>query len=600
MTLEQQLKSGMSQQQAGRLKEAERIYREALAQEPNNPDALHLLGVVLGHMGQLDAALELIRRAIRFLPDYAEACNSLGNVFMQKRELEEALKAYREAIRIRTDFSEAHNNLGLSLKDLGRLEEAVVAFSDASRQKPDWTTPQLNLGQLFREQGRAEEALSAFGRAMQIDPQNADTVSFVATALADLHRFDEALSTLDRAAAMEPNSALTHAARGMILSRQGQGMRAVESFRRAVEIAPELISAWINLGYALRQIGQFKEAAECCRQVLLRQPRAVQAYALMASVGGTTEPGELTQLSTLVDDPKISLRDRSKLEYALGKMLDKADRFDEAFAHFARANSLVLQMRQAVGARYSSAEFARQVDGAIAMFTPKFFEQTRDWGESSELPVFIVGMPRSGTSLVEQIASSHPEVFGAGELRDVGNIAVALSSTKGDPGPIKAAASKQLSRLRELGGATKRVIDKMPSNVERLGDPRDTCLSCFFQEFIAGNLYSLHLRDCGLHHVHMDRLIEHWLKVLPLRMLVVQYEQLVSDLEGQSRRIIGFLDLPWDPKCLDFHRTERTVQTISSWQVRQPIYSRSVGRWRHYRRHLGPLFDALRLPGDAP
>jgi len=229
--------------------------------------------------------------------------------------------------------------------------------------------------------------------------------------------------------------------------------------------------------------------------------------------------------------------------------------------------------------------------------------------------VFIVGMPRSGTSLVEQIASSHPEVFGAGELRDIGNIAVALSATRGHPGPIKAAGGKQLERLRLLGGAAKRVSDKMPSNVERLGliatlfptariifcrrDARDTCLSCFFQEFIAGNLFSLDLGNCGVHHVQTDRLIEHWLKVLPLRMLVVQYEELVGNLEVQSRRIIDFLDLEWDAKCLDFYRTERTVQTISSWQVRQPIYRQSVGRWRKYQRHLGPLFEALGLPANV-
>jgi hypothetical protein len=220
-------------------------------------------------------------------------------------------------------------------------------------------------------------------------------------------------------------------------------------------------------------------------------------------------------------------------------------------------------------------------------------------------------MPRSGTTLVEQIASSHPDVFGAGELRDIGNIAASLRVTECERGPIKDAAGKQLDRLRVLGGSALRVIDKMPENVERLGliatlfpsarvilcrrDPRDTCLSCFFQRFSAGNLFSFDLVQCGRHHVHTDRLIAHWLKVLPLRMLEVQYEDLVADLEGQSRRIISFLGLPWNAACLDFHRTERTVQTASDWQVRQPIYTRSVGRWRNYERHLGPLFEALGL-----
>jgi hypothetical protein len=187
-----------------------------------------------------------------------------------------------------------------------------------------------------------------------------------------------------------------------------------------------------------------------------------------------------------------------------------------------------------------------------------------------------------------------------------------LSWSQCQPGPIKDAARKQLDRLLALGGSALRVIDKMPSNVKHLGliatlfpsarvilchrDPRDTCLSCFFQQFSPGNvLFSFDLSLCGRHHVHTDRLMAHWLKAMPLRMLQVQYEDLVADLEGQSRRIISFLGLPWNPACLDFHRTERIVQTFSAWQVRQPIYTRSVGRWRNYERHLGPLFEALGL-----
>ena len=266
-------------------------------------------------------------------------------------------------------------------------------------------------------------------------------------------------------------------------------------------------------------------------------------------------------------------------------------------------------MCRVAGENYDGDVFARRVNDSIAMFTPDFFAQSRNWGEFSELPVFIVGMPRSGTSLVEQIAASHPDVFGAGELKDVGNIASSLSFGQIQRGPINDAARKELDHLRNLGGSSLRMIDKMPANVEYLGliamlfpaarviicrrDPRDTCLSCFFQHFEAGNLYAFDLNHCGRHHLQTDRLIAHWLKVLPLRMLQVRYEGLVADLEEQSRRIISFLGLPWNPACLSFHQTERTVLTASDWQVRQPIYTRSVGRWRNYERHLGPLFKAL-------
>ena len=385
----------------------------------------------------------------------------------------------------------------------------------------------------------------------------------------------------------------------------------MDSFRRAIEIAPESASGWINLGHALRQTGRFAEAAKCFQRILARRPGAVEAYTLMAGVGATADVAEIARLTARVDDPKTSIRDRATLGFVLGKMLDDADRFDEAFTHYSRANSLVLQMRHTAGERYDGDEFARRVDDSIAMFTPNLFAQSRDWGESSELPVFIVGMPRSGTSLVEQIAASHPDVFGAGELRDVGNIATSLSCIPFESDPINDAARKQLNHLRVLGGSALRVIDKMPANVEHLGliatlfpsarvifcrrDPRDTCLSCFFQNFEAGNLYSFDLTNCGRHHVQTDRFIAHWRKVLPLRMLEVQYEDLVADLEGQSRRTIDFLGLPWNPACLNFHRTERTVLTASDWQVRQPIYTRSVGRWRNYERHLGQLFEALEL-----
>jgi hypothetical protein len=292
-------------------------------------------------------------------------------------------------------------------------------------------------------------------------------------------------------------------------------------------------------------------------------------------------------------------------------MLDDAGRFDEAFGLYEHANSLILQMRRAVGAHHDGDLLSSRVDRSIATFTPNFFALTRDWGEASELPVFIVGMPRSGTTLVEQVASSHPDVFGAGELRDMANIASAITSDQWQRSMIASAAGEQLDRLRARGGSALRVIDKMPSNVGRMGliatlfpsarvifcrrDPRDTCLSCFFQRFSDGNLFSFDLAQCGRYHVQTDRLIAHWLNVLPLRMLQVQYEDLVTDLEGASRRIIDFLGLSWNPACANFHRTERTVQTASDWQVRQPIYTRSIGRWRNYERHLGPLLVALGL-----
>jgi tetratricopeptide (TPR) repeat protein len=593
----------------GKIDEAIAAYRRAIVLSPNVPEAHSNLGVALKDKGQLDEAIAACRQAIALRQNYPGAHNNLGNALKDKGLFDEAIAAYRQAIALRPGYSEAYSNLGNALREQGQLVEAIEAYRQAIAFRPGWAMPRLNLGQFFREQGQFEEARLACQQAAECEPNNAEAHSHLAAALAELHRFDEAAGALDRAAALAPDSASTHEARGLILARSGKGDLAVESFRRALEIAPDSVSGRINLGQALRQIGRFTEAGGCFRQILDRRPGAVQAYVLMASVGAALDAAEIARLSTSVDDPKMPIRDRAALGFVLGKMLDDAGRFDEAFAHYARANSLVLEMRHAAGERYDSEEFARRVNESIAMFTRGFFEGARDWGERSELPVFIVGMPRSGTSLVEQIASSHPEVFGAGELRDIG--AIATSKSLAEPDAVKDAARGQLDRLRALGGPALRVIDKMPANVEHLGliatlfpaarvilcrrDPRDTCLSCFCQHFDAGNLFSFDLAQCGRHHVQTDRLTEHWLKALPLRMLQVRYEDLVADLEGQSRGIISFLGLRWSPACLNFHRTERTVQTASDWQVRQPLYTRSVGRWRNYETHLGPLFETLGL-----
>jgi tetratricopeptide (TPR) repeat protein len=599
----------------GQLEEAIAAYQNAVAIRPQFAEAHNNLGITFRENGQLDEAITAFRGAIAQKPGFAEAHSNLGNALRNKGQFEQAIAEYRKAVELGPNVAKAHLNLGITLKENGQLNDAIASFSKAIELQPDWATPHLLMGDLLNEQGQHRAASAAFARAALCEPKNAVAHGSLAAMLAELHRLDEARESLDRAEALDPDSALTHYARGIILLRGGRGTEAVESFRRVVEIEPESAAYWNCLGETLRHVGRFDEAAECFRQILALRPGEVRAYNLMATLGATADDAEMARLAAAFNDPQTPTADRAGFGFILGKMLDGKDRFDEAFAHYAAANSLTLQMRRAAGNDYSAEVFARRVDDLIALSTPEFFHRTRGWGEDSEVPVFIVGMPRSGTSLVEQIASSHPDVFGAGELMDISNIATALVSGEWQPEAIKHAARKQLDRLRALGGAALRVIDKMPDNVERLGliatlfptarvilcrrDPRDTCLSCFFQRFMAGNLFSFDLAQCGFHQVQTDRLIAHWLNVLPLRMLEVQYEELVADLEGQSRRIIHFLDLPWNPACIDFHQTERTVQTASDWQVRQPIYTRSVGRWRKYEGHLGALLKALDSEGRA-
>ncbi len=395
---------------------------------------------------------------------------------------------------------------------------------------------------------------------------------------------------------------------------------AVDQFRRAVAIDPNLDMSWKGLGLALQSQGNFDEAAKCFRRMLELCPNAAigLAYRHLFNTGKiAAEQADIDRLTASLSAPNVPAMSRLAAGFALGKLLDEAGRFDEAFARYAEANALVKKQHAAVGERYDPQMIHRQVDQMTEIFTPEFFQQRRDWGEPSDLPVFIVGMPRSGTTLVHQIAASHPQVHGAGELIEIGHIVRILGGTdvKSAAGAwnrdaIKREAVRHFQHLRSLDDTALRILDKMPANVHWLGlicllyptarvilcgrEARDICLSCFFQWFSVANTFSYDLAHCGHEYLATQHITAHWRRILPLPMLDVQYEDLVADLEGQSRRLIDFLGLPWDPACLEFHRTEATVLTASSWQVRQPIYQSSVGRWRHYERHLGPLLEVLR------
>lgn len=353
------------------------------------------------------------------------------------------------------------------------------------------------------------------------------------------------------------------------------------------------------------------------------RPR-LEAHRSLAATGQQAEDdAQLGRLRALLASPERPAAERASAGFAAGTLLDNADRYDEAFPCFAEANALHRQLRADAGERFDPEAFQREVDDLINLGTPALFSAMASWGNPSDMPVFIVGMPRSGTTLVEQIAASHSRVFGAGELREINRIVNAMVAhnsgrpiAKWEAVFARQLADQHVAHLQQLGGGAVRVIDKMPDNVLLLWviaalfpsarvilcqrDRRDICLSCYFHWFREGNLFAYDLADCGLRALEVERLSTHWLRVLPLEMLVIDYEELVADLEGESRRLIEFLGLDWEPACLDFYRTERPVFTASSWQVRQPLYGRSVGRWRHYERHLGPLLSVLAQGGAEP
>jgi hypothetical protein len=330
---------------------------------------------------------------------------------------------------------------------------------------------------------------------------------------------------------------------------------------------------------------------------------------------------DIGRLSEALDRTDLPIDDRITAGFALGQMLDTEGSCDAAFARFAAANALVLATQAEAGHRFDAAAFDAAIDRLIAQVTPDFLARAAAWGNPSELPVFIVGMPRSGSTLVEQIAASHSQVFGAGESKALGRAIEAMAQGSAPLAPIdwdaaaaRGLADRHVAHLAALAGGANsgitRVVDKMLDNVFHLGliavlfpharviicrrDTRDVCLSCYFHHFADQNLYTYDLVACARRARAVERLIAHWRAVLPVRMHEVVYESLVARPTDEIWRLIDFLGLHREAACLDAHRTERVVATTSAWQVREPISARSVGRWRLYRRHLSELLKELR------
>jgi tetratricopeptide (TPR) repeat protein len=605
-----ELLAGVEHHKAGRLDRAEALYQKVLAKSPTDPDAHNLLGTIALSRGRSARAIQLIERAIASAPNFADAHSNLGNAYRAAGRPADAADSYRRAITLRPAFPEAHSNLAQVLNDLGEHAQALASSQRAIALAPALPEPHRTMASALRRLGREPEAKQAYRQALTLRPNDPDTLNEYGHFLAENRIFDEAIACHQRALALRPDEIASLLALAGTLRRASDIPGSVAAYRRATEIDPNHTEAWTSLGHGLRAQGRFEEAHQCFDRAIAIDPDMADAYRGRSLIRKRdADPAEIQRLGAILHDPAITPVTRVTAGFALGKSLDDADRYDEAFARYSEANALYRETLAAAGQAFDPAAFTATVDRLIARFDTGFFAAHAGCGDPSELPVFVLGMPRSGTSLIEQIAASHPLVHGAGERSDIGRIESGLDQADWDRTTAARLASAHCDRLRELGGKAVRVIDKMPDNILKLGvigtlfpnarvifctrDARDTCLSCFFQFFPHGNGYSYDLAQTGQRHVQIERLAAHWREVLPLRMMEANYEALVHDLEGQSRAIVNFLGLPWDPACLDFHLTDRVVQTASAWQVRQPLYDRAAGRWRRYRDHLGPLNAAL-------
>lgn len=595
----------------GRAREAVALYQLALEIDPRRCEVHNNLGNAFLELSQPAEAVRCYRRALEVQPGDAQVQCNLGNALRQLGEFEEAITCSQRALALAPGLSMAHNNLGLSLAGLGRREEAIRSYRQALVLNPNYVEALNNLGKVLPEVGGRHEAVALFRKAIELDPGRAESHCNLGNVLFEFRRSEGAESCYRRALALEPRHTMAHAGLGAALRMQRRATEAEASCRAALAVDPKCVAALALLGELRADLGQFSEAEALFRQAIAIDPGFPFAFYSLAMNRRMTgdDTAWLKGTQALLATP-LPLRHEISLRYALGKYFDDIRQYDEAFSSYRQANELVKRYR----VNYDRAKLTERVDRVINHFTAASICQYQSAGDNSERPVFIVGMPRSGTSLTEQILASHPAVFGAGELpfwqtAFAAYEAAELESRAGSS-LIPGMARDYLGRLTALSGDAQRVVDKMPLNFMNVGlicaafprarfihlrrHPLDTCLSIYFQYFSHLHPYANDFDNLAHFYGEYVRVTDHWRTVLPATMLLeVPYEALIADQEGWARRMVGFIGLPWDPKCLDFHQTDRTVITLSKWQVRQKIHASSAGRWRNYEKYLAPLQQLL-------
>ena len=623
---------------AGRFADLERQARELLDRHPNSGMVWQLLGLALTRQDK--DALHALSTAIRLLPNDAGAHNNLGSALARGGRFDVAVESFQRALVLNPDFAEAHNNLGHALLDLGRFDEAAASCRRAVDIKPGYAEAHDNLGSALLSLGRIDDALASYRRALAIDPEFAEALSNMGNALLENGRADEALASYRRALLQSPGFAEAHNNLGNALRSLGRLDDAAASYRRALAFNPQFVAAHCNLGITLRLQGRTAEAQISCRNALAIEPESAATFAVLAESSAdigkfaaaedlfkraiSIEPDSpeawagLARLKKMTESDAPWLAQAKRivgkglpphreicLRYAIGKYFDDLKDFEQAFIHFRRANELTKLRR----AKHDGTQLARTVDLITHSYDRRWLSQTRTGAIDSRRPVFVVGMLRSGTTLAEQILASHPAVFGAGELTFWSNASAAIDSSADDR-LLATLAGDYLRLLQKLSPDALRVIDKMPTNCAFSGiihaalpnarvihmrrNPLDTCLSIYCQHFETAVSYANDLDDLAHYYSEYLRVMEHWRATLPGNVILdVPYEGLVADQETWTRKMLDFIGLPWDPRCLEFHATNRTVITASKWQVRQKVNASSIGRWRNYEKFLTPLLPLV-------
>ena len=509
---------------------------------------------------------------------------ALAAEHQKEGRLEEAERLYRQVLHDNPQNVDALRLLAQIACDGGHADDAERLLQEAIRIAPDFLLAILDLGQLYKEEDRYLEAIGCF----------------------------------DRAIALEPNRVHAHFMRAATLARASFTPEAAAAYRHCLELRPKHAGAMLGLGHVLKASGDFEGAVasyDGCRQLT---PDSGETYWSLANLKTYRFDDDMVAaMEAQAASPELASMSRVNFLFALGKAYEDRGDYEQAWDRYRRGN----EIRRAEVA-YDPVQTEAVNDRMVATFTPELLASLQGGGNPDPAPIFILGLPRSGSTLLEQVLASHSQVEGTAELPYVGRLATSLGRSRAGgvnypeamrelaPASLAALGAQYLSlaRMHRRSGAP-RFIDKMPNNFPNVGliaamlpnarivdarrHPLDACLSCYRQLFAKGQNFTYDLTEIGEYYLQYQRMMDHWHDVLPGRVLTVQYEEVVTDFEAQARRLVDFCGLPWEDACLRFWESERPVRTPSAEQVRQPIYNRSIGHWRKYERHLGELIEVI-------
>ncbi len=634
------------------------LCRDALVEEPRDDKIRVLLGTVLVRQNKFAEAEQELRDVLSRFPEIPKANRELGNALIAQGKGDEAIACYKRVIELTPDNPVAHRDLAMALKSLGREDEADRALDDSFeldperkelvqalqhqqagefgkaeiicrdilRRDPRNVNATRMLGTIARDLGKPRLAARMLRNAVKLEPEFFGARMDLARALMEIDELDECETVVKDAIRLQPELPHPYALLGNLYTKKGAFEDAVEAFEKALEIQPNHGPALAAMGHALKTIGRQEESIDTYRDCITKHPDFGEAYWALANLKTFRfSDDEVATMEAAVENKALPDETRVNFNYSLGKSYEDNGDYDRAFQAYARGNELRRPHES-----YDPVHTELVHDQIIETITADFLKENAGNGHGDDAPIFIVGLPRSGSTLIEQILASHSMVDGTHELPDLPRIIKTVNDQAREGMGYPMALAHYGKDLATLGEqyieATRRYrqdaphfTDKMPNNFAGIGliaatlpnakvvnarrHPLDSCMGCYKQLFYKGQSFTYDLVELGEYYLEYERLMAHWHAVLPGKVLDIYYEEMVADQESQTRRLIEHCGLPWEQQVLRFYENDRAVVTASSEQVRQPIYSKSVNSWRRFEDHLEPLIDVLepllrKLPSD--